>query len=245
MKKIVPFKKELFFKDNIAEVTSISLEHSLHKDNNSVTGEFYINGEYKVTNVSSSVDRFEFTVPFEIALDEKYDTKNAKSTITFVEKEIAQVNARELYVSEGVDVIPENMKAVASEFTLVEDTTDVKFGETNFYYSPEFTEKTGKVTYVALVPEETTLDSLSNISNYTLTETEEQSESVLFGDINGDGIDAQDALAAVSSWLRKTTLDNKDMISINVTADGRINTRDAIDIVDNYVSGKEFKVLSK
>ena len=35
------------------------------------------------------------------------------------------------------------------------------------------------------------------------------------------------------------------MITINVSADGRINTRDAIDIVDNYVSGKEFKVLSK
>ncbi len=201
--------------------------------------------EDKSPEDSTSIKMSDLVLRCENDVDIEYDTKNAKSTITFVEKEIAQVNARELYVSEGVDVIPENMKAVASEFTLVEDTTDVKFGETNFYYSPEFTEKTGKVTYVALVPEETSLDSLSNISNYTLTETEEQSESVLFGDINSDGIDAQDALAAVSSWLRKTTLDNKDMISINVTADGRINTRDAIDIVDNYVSGKEFKVLSK
>ena len=201
--------------------------------------------EDKSSEDSTSIKMSDLVLRCENDVDIEYDTKNANSTISFVEKEIAQVNARELYVSEGVDVIPENMKAVAAEFTLVEDTTDVKFGESNFYYSPEFTEKTGKVTYVALVPEETTLDSLSNISNYTLTETEEQSESVVFGDINGDGIDAQDALAAVSSWLRKTTLDNKDMISINVTADGRINTRDAIDIVDNYVSGKEFKVLSK
>lgn len=89
------------------------------------------------------------------------------------------------------------------------------------------------------------MESLSNINGYTLIEGKEQAESVIFGDINNDGIDAQDALLAVSTWLRKSNLDNKNMITINVSADGRINTRDAIDIVDNYVSGKEFKVLSK
>lgn len=201
--------------------------------------------EDKSAEDSTAIKMSSFVLRCENDVDIEYDTKNAKSTITFVEKEVSQVSARELYVSEGVDVIPENMKAVAAEFTLVADTTNVKFGDTEFYYSPEFTEKTGKVTYIALVPEETTLDNLSNINNYTLAEGKEQSSSVMFGDINNDGIDAQDALAAVSSWLRKTTLDNKDMISVNVSADGRINTRDAIDIVDNYVSGKEFKVLSK
>ena len=201
--------------------------------------------EDKSAEDSTAIKMSSLVLRCENDVDIEYDTKNAKSTITFVEKEVSQVSARELYVSEGVDVIPENMKAVAAEFTLVADTTNVKFGDTEFYYSPEFTEKTGKVTYIALVPEETTLDNLSNINNYTLAEGKEQSSSVMFGDINNDGIDAQDALAAVSSWLRKTTLDNKDMISVNVSADGRINTRDAIDIVDNYVSGKEFKVLSK
>lgn len=201
--------------------------------------------EDKSAEDSTAIKMSSLVLRCENDVDIEYDTKNAKSTITFVEKEVSQVSARELYVSEGIDVIPENMKAVAAEFTLVADTTNVKFGDTEFYYSPEFTEKTGKVTYIALVPEETTLDNLSNINNYTLAEGKEQSSSVMFGDINNDGIDAQDALAAVSSWLRKTTLDNKDMISVNVSADGRINTRDAIDIVDNYVSGKEFKVLSK
>lgn len=201
--------------------------------------------EDKSAEDSTAIKMSSLVLRCENDVDIEYDTKNAKSTITFVEKEVSQVSARELYVSEVIDVIPENMKAIAAEFTLVADTTNVKFGDTEFYYSPEFTEKTGKVTYIALVPEETTLDNLSNINNYTLAEGKEQSSSVMFGDINNDGIDAQDALAAVSSWLRKTTLDNKDMISLNVSADGRINTRDAIDIVDNYVSGKEFKVLSK
>lgn len=201
--------------------------------------------EDKSKDDKTSITMSDLVLRCEDDIDIEYNTKNAKSTITFVEKELAQVSARELYVSEGVDVIPENMKAVAAEFTLVENTTNIKFGEDIFYYSPEFTDKTGKVTYVALVSEETTLESLSNINDYTLTEGKEQAESVIFGDINNDGIDAQDALLAVSTWLRKSNLDNKNMITINVSADGRINTRDAIDIVDNYVSGKEFKVLSK
>ena len=201
--------------------------------------------EDKSSEDSTAIKMSDLVLRCENDVDIEYNTKNAKSTITFVEKEVAQVSARELYVSEGVDVIPENMKAVASEFTLVENTTDVKFGDTKFYYSPEFTEKTGKVTYIALVSADTSLDSLSDINSYTLTETAEQVETVLFGDINNDGIDAQDALAAVSSWLRKTELNNKEIISINVNADGRINTRDAIDVVDNYIAGKEFKVLSK
>lgn len=201
--------------------------------------------EDKSSEDSTSIKMSDLVLRCENDIDVEYSTKNAKSTITFVEKEVAQVNARELYVSEGLDVIPENMKAVAAEFTLVENTTDVKFGDTKFYYSPEFTEKTGKVTYVALVSSDTSLESLSDINGYILTKTSEEAEKVLFGDINNDGIDAQDALAAVSSWLRKTELNNKEIISINVNADGRINTRDAIDVVDNYVAGKEFKVLSK
>ena len=201
--------------------------------------------EDKSSEDSTSIKMSDLVLRCENDIDVEYSTKNAKSTITFVEKEVAQVNARELYTSEGLDVIPENMKAVAAEFTLVENTTDVKFGDTKFYYSPEFTEKTGKVTYVALVSSDTSLESLSDINGYILTKTSEEAETVLFGDINNDGIDAQDALAAVSSWLRKTELNNKEIISINVNADGRINTRDAIDVVDNYVAGKEFKVLSK
>ncbi|MGL4773972.1 MAG: hypothetical protein ACRC2K_10435, partial [Clostridium sp.] len=114
------------------------------------------------------------------------------------------------------------------------------------FYSEEFTNKTGKVTYVGLVSKDASLDELSNIKNYTFTQ-EGQANEIVFGDINDGKIDAIDALAAVTSWLRKDEgkLNTKGMVSINVSGDGRINTRDAIDIVDNYVSGKEFKVINK
>lgn len=72
MKKIVPFKKEIIFKDNLSEITSISLEHTLSVENNSVIGEFIVSGEYKVTSTSTSVEPFSYNLPFEISLDERY-----------------------------------------------------------------------------------------------------------------------------------------------------------------------------
>ena len=53
MKKIVPFKKDIIFKTNLSEIVSISLEHSLHLEKDSlITGEFIISGEYKMTDTS-------------------------------------------------------------------------------------------------------------------------------------------------------------------------------------------------
>lgn len=200
--------------------------------------------EDKKKGDSTSISMSQLTLRCEDNKDIDYDTSKAKSKITFEEKEAVTASARELYLSEEGDVIPKDKKAVAVEFTLTSNTANVKYKDIDFYYSPEFTEKTGKVTHVALVNKSETIENLSNINNYILTEGN-SSKDLIFGDKNNDGIDAQDALAAVSSWLRKVDINGKDMITINVSGDGKINTRDAIDIVDNFVSGKEFNILSK
>lgn len=77
MKKIVPFKKDIEFDSNIAEISSISLEHTLKlKEEKLVSGEFIISGTYKMTEASVNVDSFEYKLPFDISIDKKYDTKN-------------------------------------------------------------------------------------------------------------------------------------------------------------------------
>ena len=77
MKKIVPFKKDITFDSNIAEISSISLEHTLKlKEENLVSGEFIISGTYKMTEASLNVDSFEYKLPFDISIDKKYNTKN-------------------------------------------------------------------------------------------------------------------------------------------------------------------------
>ncbi len=186
MKKIVPFKKELFFKDNIAEVTSISLEHSLHKDNNSVTGEFYINGEYKVTNVSSSVDRFEFTVPFEIALDEKYDTKNAIVDIDDFYYEIFDSNVLLINVEVRIDKLEEVREIIEFEeeepIIFKEEIKKVK----EYFHEEEIkTTKSEYVTYkIYIVKENDTLDTILETYNVDKEELSKYNvlDSIKIGD---------------------------------------------------------------
>ena len=98
MKKIVPFKKDIDFKQNIAEISSISLEHTLKlKEENHVSGEFIVSGTYKLTDTSLNVDSFEYKLPFDINIDKKYDTTNIDVDINdfyyeVINNEILEVN---------------------------------------------------------------------------------------------------------------------------------------------------------
>ena len=76
MKKIIPFRKEILFKTKIKEVTSISLEHDYKVDDNLISGEFIVSGDYKITSSSVNREEFNYTIPFEIDLDNKYDSKS-------------------------------------------------------------------------------------------------------------------------------------------------------------------------
>ena len=51
MKKIIPFKKDIIFKTNISEITSISLEHNLKSSTDSVNGDLIVSGEYKILSL--------------------------------------------------------------------------------------------------------------------------------------------------------------------------------------------------
>lgn len=111
MQKIIPFKKEIAFKDNVSEITSISLEHTLHIDHdNIITGEFLISGEYKVVDTSSVIDNFSFHLPFDINMDDKYDTSHIQIDIDDFYYEIINNNALLVNIDVLVDKIEEIKK---------------------------------------------------------------------------------------------------------------------------------------
>ena len=72
MKKIVPFNNILEFNTDVKEITAISLEHKIHKQKDMISGEFYINGEYKITEGLIDKETFNFDLPFDIALSDNY-----------------------------------------------------------------------------------------------------------------------------------------------------------------------------
>lgn len=175
------------------------------------------------------------------------DTENTKATTEIVEG--ISFSTVCLYEGDGVDLIRANQKAIAVSVTGIEDTTAITYNDgenyVSFRYSSEMSEKTGVMTYVALVSKDIAMESFIDAKNYTVKESTPL--SITFGDSNNDGlINAQDALAAVNAWLRKTeTLYDGDILALNVNGDSRINTFDALGIVEAFVNQSEFTIVTK
>ena len=174
-------------------------------------------------------------------------TESAKDTVEVVEG--ISFSAVELYTGDDVDLIPSTKKAVAVAVTGVAKGSKLTYNDgTNtieFQYSEEISEKTGVSTYVALVNAVLPTNSFVNEDNFTIEN--EDAETITFGDANGDGIvNAQDALSAVDAWLRKGDAPTDDQIlTLNVNGDSRINTFDALGIVEKFVNGSTYGVVTK
>lgn len=72
MKKIIPFNNVLNFSTDVREITAISLEHEINKEPDVISGVFYISGEYKITDGQLDKEKFNFELPFDIALSNNY-----------------------------------------------------------------------------------------------------------------------------------------------------------------------------
>ena len=119
MKNIIPFKKDVIFKTNLSEITSISLENTLNLKDDTISGDFIISGDYKVNDKSTSVEPFELNIPFEIVLDDRFDTKKATIDIDDFYYEIENNNV----LSISIDVLVDHL----AEKTIIEleDLVDV------------------------------------------------------------------------------------------------------------------------
>ncbi len=98
MKQIIPFHKEILFKTMIGEITSIALDHTLaFTTSDTIEGDFIVSGTYKMTEASQIEEDFSYPISVDVAIDDKYDTKNAKIAIDdfyyeIINDEILKVN---------------------------------------------------------------------------------------------------------------------------------------------------------
>lgn len=76
MKNVIPYTKEIIFKSNIGEISSISLEHEEDVVASSIEGIFKVSGEYKTHEISVNKENFSYDLPFSIELDEDIDTSS-------------------------------------------------------------------------------------------------------------------------------------------------------------------------
>ena len=188
MKKVIPFKKEIIFESNIAEITSISLEHNLQIKDYSVIGSFDISGSYKMTLTSTVTDDFSYNIPFEIALDERYVLDNAIVDIDDFYYEIINERVLSINIEVGIDKLEEiemedkmpdiieESKEFEEKMTREENTEEKRCIEEENPISNVFTSVSDVETYksytVYIVRENDTIENILTKYNRTKEELE-------------------------------------------------------------------------
>lgn len=107
MKKIIPFRKEIIFKTNLAEITSISLEHTLNTQDKDIEGNFIISGDYKISDTSINTEDFSYDLPFHITMDDKYILDNIILDIDDFYYEIINNNILSIHIDVLIDKLEE------------------------------------------------------------------------------------------------------------------------------------------
>ena len=125
MKKIIPFSKDLLFKTKIEEITSISLDNTLKLDNSLVSGEFIINGTYKMIENGETEEKFHYEIPVDITIDNKYDTSNCIISIDDFSYEIIN----EEYLKVNISVMLDDLDLKNDPIETIEiDVSDREIG---------------------------------------------------------------------------------------------------------------------
>lgn len=107
MKKTIPLKKELTFKSNLAEITSIALDHDLNLENDVIKGNLVISGSYKMNDVSVNTEEFKYTIPVNIEMSNRYVLNDMTIDIDDFYYEIVDNNILSVSIEIGLDHLKE------------------------------------------------------------------------------------------------------------------------------------------
>ena len=103
MNLIIPFTKDIKFDTNIAEITSISLEHDWTYNERELLGNFTITGEYKTHEVSVNKEPFEYVLPFSVDLSNRLDENSISLEIKDFTYDIKDNNTLTVTIEYEVD----------------------------------------------------------------------------------------------------------------------------------------------
>lgn len=119
MKKIVPFNNVLELASDACEITAISLEHDINISDDTISGSFYINGEYKMTDGAINREKFNFELPFDIALGSNYDRSSMVVDIDDFRYEMIDRNKLKVNIDLYIDgEIKEQVQDIDNELVM-------------------------------------------------------------------------------------------------------------------------------
>ena len=131
----IPFTKELSFKSNIAEISSISLEEDVTLNDHELLGDFIISGEFKNLDVNVDTNPFNFVIPFKVDLDDNVDISTIKYNIADFSYDIIKEDTLKVNILLHVDadeinnIFEEVPDDVLSERVFIDDNTTKEIEE--------------------------------------------------------------------------------------------------------------------
>lgn len=138
MKKIINYEKDILFKTNIGELTSISLEHDFTVDGGVLRGDFIVSGEYKPNELSLNKEPFDYHLPLEYELDETIDLDTFSYDIEDFEYNVKD-DCLTVYIDFGIRYDEKVVTPIVPEITeedlnkniddLVDEMKDIRNGE--------------------------------------------------------------------------------------------------------------------
>lgn len=133
MKKIVPFNNVLNFETDVCEITAISLEHKIDMEDDAISGVFYITGEYKIIDGQLEREKFNFELPFDIALGSTYDRSTLVVDIDDFRYEIVDRNKLKVNIDLYIDgeVVPDRIVEEDRIDNNIEEVDTNKESDTN------------------------------------------------------------------------------------------------------------------
>lgn len=223
MKQVVPFKKDIIFKSKISEITSISLEHSLEVDEDMVSGDFIISGDYKMTEASVNKEPFSYNLPFDIALDDRYDTSNLKVEIEDFYYEIINDDILRVNIEVSLDGLEDKPFRVEEEIIDFNDDEEVNekdeeldsITSTIEELKKELDEKNNNLYNLEKIMKEKDVEHKLELDklNDELNSAEERNDNIEVIDMNKEDINEIPIMTAQNSESMVDTKEIKSLFS--------------------------------
>ena len=117
--------KDIVFEKKLYEITSISLEHEIKIEDNTLNGNFIVTGDFKSHEVSVNKEAFSYVLPFAIDLNEDIDTETVEFMIEDFTYQVVENNTLRVNIDFNVIASKKEIEEEKVEEEIFRDATEL------------------------------------------------------------------------------------------------------------------------
>ena len=117
--------KDIVFEKKLYEITSISLEHEIKIEDNTLNGNFIVTGDFKSHEVSVNKEAFSYVLPFAIDLNEDIDAETVEFMIEDFTYQVVENNTLRVNIDFNVIASKKEIEEEKVEEEIFRDATEL------------------------------------------------------------------------------------------------------------------------